>query len=166
MERESADIELRPAQPKDVPSIVEMIKGMAKYEKLEDQLEIDSERLLNCLFEENPIPKAIVATLDGTTVGYAIYFFNFSTFLGKKGVYLEDLYVDRAYRGTGIGNRLFMKVAEVARDENCGRMEWTALDWNEPALEFYDSRGAKILEDWKILRLTESGIEALVGQVD
>ncbi|MEC7907227.1 MAG: GNAT family N-acetyltransferase [Verrucomicrobiota bacterium] len=79
---------------------------MAKYEKLEDQLELDSERLLNCLFEENPIPKAIVATLDGTTVGYAIYFFNFSTFLGKKGVYLEDLYLERAYRGTGVGNRL------------------------------------------------------------
>ena len=166
MEQQSADFALRPAQPKDVPSIVEMIKGMAKHEKLEDQLELDSERLLNCLFEENPIPKASVATLDGTTVSYAIYLFNFSTFLGKKGTFLEDLYVAREYRGTGIGNRLFMKVAEVARDENCGRMEWTALNWNQPALEFYNSRRAKILEDWKILRLTESGIEAVAGQVD
>ena len=83
-EQQSGDIVLRPAQPKDIPSIVEMIKGMAKYEKLEDQLELDSERLHNCLFEENPTPKAIVATRDGITVGYAIYFFNFSSFLGKR----------------------------------------------------------------------------------
>jgi len=138
-----------------------MITGMAKYEKLEDQLEIDSERLHNCLFENNPTPKAIVATLHGTVAGYAIYFFNFSTFIGKKGVYLEDLYVKGEYRGRGIGNRLFLAVAEIARDENCGRMEWTALDWNEPALKFYESRGAKALDDWKILRLTESGIGAL-----
>ena len=166
MEKQLAEIELRAAKPQDVPSIMEMIKGMAKYEKLEDQLELDSERLHNSLFEENPVPRAIVATMDGTTVGYAIYFFNYSTFLGKKGVYLEDLYVEREYRGTGIGNSLFLKVAEIARDENCGRMEWTALDWNEPALKFYHSRGAKVLEDWKILRLTERGLQDLASKTD
>lgn len=164
MEQEPAAIKLRPAQPQDVPLIVDMITGMAKYEKLEDQLEVDSERLHNCLFENNPTPKAIVASLNGTMAGYAIYFFNFSTFLGKKGVFLEDLYVKAEYRGKGIGNRLFLAVAKIARDENCGRMEWTALDWNEPALKFYDARGAKTLDDWKILRLTEGGIEALANQ--
>lgn len=161
MKQPSAAIELRTAQPRDVPFIVKMIEGMAQYEKLESQLEIDSERLGNSLFEDNPTPRAIVATLNGILVGYAIYFFNFSTFLGKKGVFLEDLYVECEYRGTGIGSKLFLKVAEIARNENCGRMEWTALDWNEPALRFYDSRGAQILEDWKILRLNESAIAAL-----
>ena len=166
MESPSDDIKLRPAQPKDVPQIVDMIKGMAKYEKLEHQLKIDEERLNNCLFGENPIPRSIVATLDGTVVGYAIYFFNFSTFLCKKGLYLEDLYVENAYRGTGIGNRLFLKVAQIASNENCGRMEWTALDWNEPALKFYQARGATVLEDWKVLRLSENDIKALVDTTD
>lgn len=159
-----SDPNVRPARPSDVNSILELIRGIAEYEKLTHQLEIDESRLHQSLFGDNPVPRALVAESKGSVVGYAIYFYNYSTFIGKPGIYLEDLYVDPDYRGKGHGNALFKTVAKIAYDEDCGRMEWMALDWNEPALEFYRERGAQLLDEWRLLRFTRPELEALAAQ--
>ncbi len=163
MTEPNPEVEIRAAQESDVAPIMEMIRGIAEYEKLTHQLEITEESLHESLFGDNPTPHALVATLAGQTVGYAIYFYNFSTFLGKRGLYLEDLYVESEYRGKGVGNLLFKSVAQVAYDEGCGRMEWVALDWNTPALDFYQAKGADMLDEWRLHRLTRDGLEALTG---
>lgn len=150
-------IKIRKAEPGDVEAIIRMINGMASYEHLEHLVEITEEKLQESLFCEKPVAFALVATDEaGEVRGYAIYFYTYSTFIGKPGIYLEDLYVDVEYRGQGYGNALFMEVARTAKREDCGRMEWMALDWNEPALNFYKAKGAKVLDEWKLLRLTKS----------
>ena len=154
---------IRAAQPEDVARIIAMIRGMAEYEKLTHQLQIEEATLTSSLFSDNPVPRALVATSEDYVVGYAIYFYNYSTFIGKPGIYLEDLYVDIDYRGKGYGDALFKRVANIAHEENCGRMEWMALDWNTPALEFYKSRGAVKLEEWRLLRFTEDELNTLAG---
>lgn len=152
---------IRPTEKRDVANIVALIRAMAKYEKLTHQLELNEATLDESLFSKNPVPRGLVATIGGKTIGYAIYFYNFSTFLGRKGIYLEDIYVDTEYRGKGIGDSLFRKVAEIACLENCGRMEWVALDWNKPAIDFYESRGAKMHEEWRLFRFTRTELESL-----
>ena len=161
MSEPTQDPAIRQATPSDVPRIIELIRGIAEYEKLTHQLEIDEARLHESLFGENPVPRALVATSGDRTIGYAIYFYNYSTFIGKPGIYLEDLYVEPDYRSRGFGNALFSRVAKIARDEDCGRMEWMALDWNEPALNFYKERGAKCLDEWRLLRFTEDDLKRL-----
>ncbi|OUW15927.1 MAG: hypothetical protein CBD18_07955 [Opitutales bacterium TMED158] len=155
---------VRSARPRDVNRILEMIRGIAEYEKLAHQLETDESRLHESLFGENPVPRALVAEHEGFLVGYAIFFYNYSTFVGRPGIYLEDLYVDVNYRGKGYGNALFKAVTRIAYDENCGRMEWVALDWNDSALEFYRERGAQQLDEWRLLRFARPELEALVDK--
>lgn len=138
-----------------------MIEAIAAYEKLTHLLEVDEATLEESLFSENPAARALVATMGDKAIGYAIFYYNFSTFVGKRGIYLEDIYVETEYRGQGIGGRLFRKVADTARIENCSRMEWVALDWNKPAIDFYESRGASKLDEWRLFRFNRSDLEAL-----
>ncbi len=155
------DLAIRPAERSDTPRIFAMIEGIAKYEKLTHLLEVDEAILEESLFGDNPAARAIVATIDGKTIGYAIFYYNFSTFVGKRGIYLEDIYVESQYRGHGIGDKLFRKVAKIAHDENCSRMEWVALDWNKPAIDFYKARGANMLEEWRLFRFNRTELKAL-----
>ncbi|MEM9159902.1 MAG: GNAT family N-acetyltransferase [Verrucomicrobiota bacterium] len=154
---------IRPASTDDVETILDLIRGIAEYENLTHQLEATTEKLQESLFGENPVAYALVAEDDSSgIVGYAIYFYNFSTFLAQKGIYLEDLYVKPEYRGKGWGKKLFTAVAKIAYDQNCGRMEWMALDWNDPALEFYRAQGASLLEEWRLLRFLRPELEKLL----
>ena len=149
------NVTIRKAKREDTPKILELIKGIAEYEKLSDQVEATMEVLEKELFDEENA-YVILACIDDLTVGFALYFFNFSTFKGKKGLYLEDLFIMPKYRKQGIGNRMFDYLVQEAKRLNCGRMEWVCLDWNKPALDFYKGKKAIALDDWKILRLDES----------
>ncbi len=149
------------AEKGDIPAIMEMIRGIAEYENLTHQLEVTEERLEKHLFEKNSVARALIATQDETPVGYAIFFYNFSTFIGKPGIYLEDLYVKPDYRGKGYGKTLFQMVARIAYEEDCGRMEWMALDWNEPALDFYKQHGANLMDEWRLLRYNREDLERI-----
>lgn len=155
------NLSIRLAERSDIPRIFAMIGAIAEYEKLTHLLEVDEATLEKSLFSANPAARAIVATIGEKTIGYAIFYYNFSTFVGKRGIYLEDIYVENEYRGNGIGDKLFRKVAEIARDENCSRMEWVALDWNKPAIDFYESRGASKLDEWRLFRFNRAGLEDL-----
>jgi GNAT superfamily N-acetyltransferase len=149
-------VTLRPALPADIPVILRFIRGLAEYEKLLHEFEATAERLASQLFPENGRPAAeCVLAFDGEApAGFALFFTNFSTFLAKPGLYLEDLFVLPELRGRGIGKRLLLHVAKLAHQRGCGRMEWTVLDWNQPAIAFYDSIGARTLSDWRVCRLT------------
>lgn len=141
--------------------MVELIRELAVYEKLEHLMEISAGDLERDLFGENPVIRSIVAERESEVVGYAIFFRSYSTFLGKAGIWLEDLYVKQSERGGGIGKRLLQEVGKIARAEGAGRLEWSVLDWNEPAIGFYRKLGADILGDWRICRLDSDGIENL-----
>lgn len=145
---------IRHATKDDVFIILDLIKGIAEYEKLLDQVEATSELLEQELFVENNA-KVLLAYYEHKPVGFALYFFNFSTFKGKKGLYLEDLFVQPNYRGKGIGNDLFNALVSIAKTSNCGRMEWVCLNWNEPAIAFYKKKKALPLSDWTTFRLDE-----------
>jgi len=141
--------------------VVELIRELAVYEKLEHLMEISAGDLERDLFGENPVIRSIVAERESEVVGYAIFFRSYSTFLGKAGIWLEDLYVKQSERGGGIGKRLLQEVGKIARAEGAGRLEWSVLDWNDPAIGFYRKLGADILGDWRICRLDSDGIENL-----
>ncbi len=148
---------IRPAAPADVPVILALIKGLAAYERMLDQVQATEANLLASLFPadgETPIVHCVLAHAGNEPVGFALYFFNYSTFLGKPGLYLEDLFVEPAHRGRGFGKALLLHLAQVANARGCGRMEWSVLDWNEPAIAFYESLGAKRLREWNLCRLT------------
>lgn len=161
MHQNLQDLDIRPAEKSDIPRIFAMISAIAEYEKLTDQLEVDEATLKESLFSESPAARALVATVENEAIGYAIFFYNFSTFTGKKGIYLEDIYVETEYRGKGIGDKLFRKVAEIARIEDCSRMDWVALDWNKTAIDFYESRGASKLDEWRLFRFNRTELESL-----
>lgn len=146
---------IRKAQREEAPLILELIKGIADYENLTSQVEATVEMLEKELFDENNA-NVILAFVDENPIGFALYFFNFSTFKGKKGLYLEDLFIKPDYRKKGYGKQMFEYLVQEAKRLNCGRMEWVCLDWNEAALTFYKTKKAVVLEDWKILRLDES----------
>lgn len=151
---------IRAATPADVPVILDLIRGLAEYERMLDQVQATEERLRDSLFPANGPPHAycVLAWAEGQPVGFALYFFNYSTFLGKPGLYLEDLFVEPAHRGRGFGKALLLHLAKVANARGCGRMEWCVLDWNEPAIAFYESLGAKRLREWNLCRLTGSAL--------
>ena len=151
---------IRFARPEDTPVILSLIRELAEYEKLLDKLVATEETLREWLFDKR-IAETLIAELDGEPVGYALYFYNFSTFLGRAGLYLEDLYVRRNARKKGIGRALFAAVARTAKERGCGRLEWICLDWNKPSIDFYLSLGAKPLDDWTLYRLTEPEIGKL-----
>lgn len=152
---------IRKAGPEDVSLIKLGIDALAEYEKLSHQVSVTTQQLSESLFKRNEA-HCILAFEGEIAVGFAIYVYNYSTFLGKKGLYLEDLFVYPSYRGLGYGKRLLLTLAKIAHDENCGRMEWSVLNWNTPAIEFYTRLGAAPLNGWTTFRLDQETISALV----
>ena len=157
-----APVTITPATPGDLPAILSMIRELAEYEKLLDRVTANEELLRASLFGPRPYAEVLMGRLDKkNTVGYALFFHSFSTFLARPGIYLEDVYVRPAARGCGVGKALLREVARVARDRNCGRIEWSVLDWNKPSIDFYLSLGARPLDEWTMFRLDELGIANL-----
>ena len=146
-------VEIAPAIEADVPQLLRFIRDLAVYEKLAHEVVATEEGLRRTLFGERRYAEALLARLDGTPVGFALYFHSYSTFLGKPGLYLEDLFVDPAHRGKGIGKALLQRMAAIAVERDCGRLEWAVLDWNAPAIAFYRSLGALPMHDWTVFRL-------------
>jgi GNAT superfamily N-acetyltransferase len=147
-------LKIRPAQEKDVDAIFELISGLAAYENLTDNVTGNSGLLRSHLFGERPYAESIVAELDDQVIGFALFFHTYSTFLTQPGLYLEDVFILPEYRRQGIGKALITSVAKTAFDRGCGRLEWSVLEWNRNAIDFYQSLGATILPDWKICRMT------------
>ncbi len=148
------NLKIRSALLSDTSTIFNLIRELAKYEKLEHKITGSEEALKNDLFGDRPYAEAIIAQWDEKVVGFALFFPNYSTFLTKPGIYLEDLFVLPEYRRRGIGKALLQYLKELAVKRNAGRLEWSVLDWNEPAIKFYESIGAKILPEWRICRIT------------
>lgn len=151
---------IRKAQPSDSQTIYNLIYQLAVYEKLENDVVTTPEELQKQIFENN-FAEVLIGEENGIPVSFALYFFNFSTFLGKPGLYLEDLFVEPDYRGKGYGKKLLIELAKIAKEKNCGRMEWSVLDWNTPSIEFYKSLGAKPMDEWTVFRLTKDAINNL-----
>jgi GNAT superfamily N-acetyltransferase len=146
---------IRAAQPDDVPLILSFIRDLATYEKLLHEVEATEEKLRATLFGPRPAAECILAFgVNGEAAGFALYFTNYSTFLAKPGIYLEDLFVKHDFRGQGIGKALLVHLAKLANERGCGRLEWAVLDWNQPAIDFYEALGAERKLDWTICRLT------------
>ena len=151
---------IRPATPADLPAVVGLIRELAVFEKLEHLVVVTPESLRPHLFGPRPAAEAVVAEADGAVVAFALFFNNFSTFLGQPGLYLEDLYVQPAYRGTGLGRALLQHLGGLAVERGCGRFEWSVLDWNEHAIRFYQSMGATVMPDWRICRITGNTLKS------
>ena len=157
---------IRPAEPADVTHIYSMIVELAVFEKLEHMVVATEELLHDGLFGARPACEAIVGEENGEVVAFALFFHNFSTFLTKKGLYLEDLYVRQSHRGKGYGTQLLSKLAQIAVERNCGRFEWSVLDWNEPAIGFYKTMGAEVMPEWRICRVTGESLDQLARRAD
>ncbi|MFN3321983.1 MAG: GNAT family N-acetyltransferase [Bryobacteraceae bacterium] len=155
---------IRPAARSDVPLILQFIRELAEYERLADTVVATEDLLCDTLFGPRPAAEVLLAYSDGQPAAFAVYFFNFSTFLGRPGLYLEDLYVKPEFRGKGFGKMLLLALARIAGKRGCGRMEWSVLDWNEPAIGFYRSLGAVPMEEWTIFRLTGEALEEAAQQ--
>ena len=153
--------EIRPAHVEDVPIILQLIRDLATYERAPDEVTATEEQLVDVLFGERPTAEVLLAFEGQSPVGFAVFFYNFSTWLGRPGLYLEDLFVKPDKRGKGYGGALLVELAKIARDRECGRMEWAVLDWNEPAIKFYRTLGAKPMHEWTVFRLTRDGIARL-----
>ncbi len=147
------------AQEADVPVILDFIRQLAEYEKLSHEVQATEEALRQTLFSERPYAEVLLAYWDDEPVGFALFFHNYSTFLAKPGLYLEDLFVNPSARGRGIGKALLTRLAEVANQRGCGRVEWSVLDWNTPSIEFYRRMGAVAKDEWTIFRLTGEALE-------
>lgn len=154
-----ARFEIRQATEADVPVILRFIRALAEYEKLSHKVVATEESLRRTLFGNPRFAEVILGYEDGEPVGFALFFHNYSTFLGRPGIYLEDLFVDPNRRGRGYGKALLAHLARLARDRDCGRVEWAVLDWNTPSIDFYKSLGAVPLDDWIIFRLTGEALE-------
>jgi GNAT superfamily N-acetyltransferase len=160
------DIQIRAAAEADVPLLFDLILELAAYEKLGTAVAGDAEVLRRSLFVQKVAEALLVETADGETVGYAIFFTNFSTFECRPGIWLEDVYVRPEHRRGGIGLAVMEHLARMAEERDYARLEWCALEWNEPALDFYEGIGAQRLDDWRMLRLERDGISRLVGEGD
>jgi GNAT superfamily N-acetyltransferase len=146
---------VRPATPADVAPIIALMRGLAEYEHLTHLFSGTEEMLRDALFGAHPAAECLVAQADGTgVVGYAVFFHNYSTFLGRKGLYLEDLYVHPDQRGQGLGKAMLSTLAGIALERGCARFEWSVLDWNQPAIDFYEAMGAVVMPEWRIVRMT------------
>ena len=155
---------LRAAEPADVDDIDALIGELAEFEKLTHLLQVTPEKLAPQLFGPQPAAQALVAQVDGSTVGFALYFSTFSTFLAQPGLWLEDLYVRPAQRGLGIGTALLARLGALAIERGCGRLEWSVLNWNERAIGVYEGIGATVMPDWRICRVTGAQLNALAGK--
>ena len=147
-------ISIDAATPDDVPVILAFIRGLAHYEKLAHACVATEEALRRTLFAGRPAAEVLIARKDATPIGFALFFQSYSTFLAKPGIYLEDLFVLPQHRGRGAGKALLARIAQIARERHCGRLEWSVLDWNAPAIEFYQRLGATVMPDWRICRMT------------
>ncbi|MGH7981669.1 MAG: GNAT family N-acetyltransferase [Candidatus Udaeobacter sp.] len=157
------NFQIRPARVEDVPIILELIRDLATYERVPHEVTATEEQLVDVLFGERPAAEVLLAFESQSPVGFAVYFYNFSTWLGRHGLYLEDLFVKPEKRGKGYGRALLVELAKIARDRGCGRMEWAVLDWNESAMKFYRALGAKPMDEWTVFRLTRDGTERLAN---
>jgi GNAT superfamily N-acetyltransferase len=156
--------EIRAATEEDLPLILYFIKALAEYERLADKVVADEEKLRRTLFGNPRFAEVIIAEEDGKPAGFALFFHNYSTFLAAPGIYLEDLFVKPEYRGRGYGKALLARLARIAKERQCGRVEWAVLDWNEPSINFYRGIGATSLDDWKIFRLIGDALDALAKE--
>ena len=154
-------IQIHPATPQDIPLILTFIRELAAYEKLADEVVATEDDLHVALFGERPVIEAVIASKDNEPVAYALFFPTFSTFLGKPGLYLEDLYVRPAARGFGVGRKLVEHLARITVQRGWGRLEWSVLDWNEPSIGFYKKLGATAMDEWMIFRLTGQALQTL-----
>jgi GNAT superfamily N-acetyltransferase len=158
----TAPITIRPAVESDVPLILRFIRALAGYEHLLDQVAATEEGLARCLFRESrPAAEALIAEYGGEGAGFALFFHTFSTFAGKRGLYIEDLYVLPEFRGRGLGKALIKEAARLAVERECGRLEWSCLDWNEPSIRFYLSLGARPLTEWTMYRVAGEALQKL-----
>ena len=155
---------IRQSTVKDTALILQFIKELAEYEKLAHAVTATEADITASMFGDAPKAHALILEVDGQTAGFALYFYNFSTFLGRAGIHLEDVYVREAYRGLGIGKSVFTHLATKAVNENCGRFEWSVLDWNTPAINFYDKLGGVPNEGWTIYRMTGDTLKALANK--
>src|SRR6266403_3586281 len=160
------DFEIRSAHLDDVPVILELIRDLATYERAPNEVTATEEQLVDVLFGERPAAEVRLVFEEQSAVGFAVYFYNFSTWLGRPGLYLEDLFVKPEKRGKGYGRALLVELAKIARERGCGRMEWAVLDWNEPAIKFYRALCAKPMDEWTVFRLTRDGIARLADATD
>ena len=156
-----SDFKIRSAHLDDAPIILELIRDLATYERAPNEVTATEEQLVDVLFGERPAAEVLLAFERDAPVGFALFFHNFSTWLSRPGLYLEDLFVKPEKRGKGYGRALLVDLARIARDRGCGRMEWAVLDWNEPAIKFYRALGAKPMDEWTVFRLTRDGIARL-----
>ena len=152
---------IRPAVPTDAPTIAALIRELAEYEHLEHEVVLDEGKLQEHLFGARPYAEVLIAEMEGRAAGFALFFHNYSTFLGQPGIYLEDLFVRPECRGHGLGKALLVELARLALERECGRIEWSVLDWNEPSIAFYRSLGAEPKDEWILYRLTGDPMRAL-----
>ena len=159
--KDAGGFRIREAVKEDVPLILKFIKKLAHYERLSHEVSATEELLRKNLFGEKRMAEVILAEYQRITVGFAIYFHNFSTFVGRPGIYIEDIYVDESHRGHGFGYAMFIHIVRQAKERDCGRLEWSVLDWNRPAIRFYENLGAVPLSDWTTYRLTDEALRKL-----
>ena len=155
---------VRAATENDVAIILSLIKDLAEYEHLSHEVQATSKGIRQSLFGERPVAEALIGEYAGAAVSFALFFYNFSTFLGKPGIYLEDLYVKPEHRSNGFGRRMLAHIARLAKERDCGRFEWSVLDWNEPAIRTYDRLNAKPMKEWILYRLTGAALDQLAQE--
>ena len=155
---------IRAAGEDDVPVILALIKELAEYENLSHEVEATDANIRQSLFGDRPLAEALIGEHQGVPISFALFFYNFSTFLGKAGIYLEDLYVKPQYRRNGFGRRMLAHIARLAKERNCARFEWSVLDWNEPAIRTYDRLNARPMKEWILYRLTGEALNQLAGE--
>jgi GNAT superfamily N-acetyltransferase len=157
------ELEIRSATRDDVPLILSFIKELAEYERLSQEVVATEEGLRDSLFGERPVAEVLIGYLGDEPAGFALFFHSFSTFLGRPGIYLEDLYVRPAFRGAGVGRTLLVRLAELATERGCGRLEWSVLNWNKPAIRFYKALGAVPMDEWTVYRVTGDAVGDLAA---
>ncbi|TMG62260.1 MAG: GNAT family N-acetyltransferase [Chloroflexi bacterium] len=157
-------VEIRIGEPRDVALITQLIRELARYEKLEHEVAATEEKVAKALFGKRPYAETLIAEVNGEPAGFALFFHNFSTFLAQPGIYLEDLFVKPEQRSHGVGRALLERLAQIAVQRDCGRLEWAVLDWNEDAIRFYERLGAKPNAEWTVYRLADESLRALAGK--
>jgi len=158
------ELEIRGAAEDDVPLILSLIRELAEYERLSHEVSATEETLRDSLFGERRVAETLLAYLGDDPAGFVLFFHNFSTFLGRPGIYLEDLYVKPEFRGAGVGRAFLSCLAKLAKDRGCGRLEWSVLDWNEPAMRFYEALGAVPMDDWTVYRVAGETLDELADE--
>ena len=157
-------VAIRPGRPEDAPALAAMIRALAEYERLTHLCVGTEDDLRAAIWASDPAAEVLIAHVDRQPAGFALFFPTFSTFLARRGLWLEDLFVYPEHRGAGVGKALLRAVAALARDRGCGRLEWSVLDWNTPAIRFYEGLGATVMPDWRIARVVGSAIDALAAE--